>query len=487
MLDAVATSVQRDFEDLGLCDCGTPCGAHGGEAHVATGVASRVPAQAVGDCKTGAAWGAGRALVKWILPEMRTCVLGKELGKGSTGVVFRASLGDGGSPVAVKVLRAAKGHAELEHERLEDLRREMLIAVQLPWHENIPMFVGVARIDSDCPQAVWELVDGQTIEQLLACSSGQSLSALTRLGWCRQLFSALACLHDHHMVHRDIKPANVMVTKDLSTLKLVDFGLCKRIADDEVRCPAMTGQTGSFRYMAPEVMLESAYACKVDIYSAAMCVYHMVTGAAPFTNLAGEQVAELAARTRLRPVLDGKGFENPRVGALLDRAWAHDPADRPDAHTCVQDCELIIADETARPRQARSMSPVRNFRRFCSVIREHVNGSSSPRLSPMRRNDAPNKLSSPMPEGGGGKTDSESSARSKPSRMGLSPVNFVRAHFQRRGSLPASFLLRASSPAAGLEGTSPTDGLASPGATPADVDADSNTSEAGSDTTDPVR
>ena len=384
--EAMAKPVQRDFDDLGLVDLGIPRGEHlCGERLGAETVAQFL--------KTGAASSAGTGLDKWNLPEMRSCVLGDELGKGSTGVVFRASLSDGtGAPVAVKVLRAANGQRELESERREDLRREIAVAVHLPWHENIPMFVGVYGFESDSPQAVWELVDGQTIEQLLACSRGESLPALTRLGWSRQLFSALACLHDHRLVHRDVKPANVMITKDLCTLKLVDYGLCKRIAEADVRCPLMTGQTGSFRYMAPEVTLESTYAFKVDIYSAAMCVYGMIAGAVPFSNLPGQQVAELAARTGLRPVLAGKGFENPRVCALLTRAWAHEPADRPDAHTCVQDCELVIAEEEkARARPARSLSPVREIKRLCGAIKDHI-GHMSPRL--MRRNASANKPSS---------------------------------------------------------------------------------------------
>jgi len=323
------------------------------------------------------------SLRKWSLP---TCVLGDELGRGSTGVVLRASLGDGETvvPVAVKVLReatsgCAMGQVKQRAERLADLRHEMLIATKLPWHDNIPVFLGLYGIDSDCPKAVWELIDGETLEQIFASRSQREVAPPARLSWCRQLFSALACLHSNNIVHRDVKPANVMVTKDLTTVKLVDYGLCREIryGDDNTQCPVMTGQTGSFRYMAPEVVLESDYGLEVDIYSAAMCAYYIIAGSAPFSNLAGQQVAELAAHVRLRPALACKGFENPRLGDLMARAWAHDAARRPDASACVQEIELIIADEEARLRAPRSSKPFQAIHRLCKAFKM---------VLPLRRN-----------------------------------------------------------------------------------------------------
>jgi hypothetical protein len=117
----------------------------------------------------------------------------------------------------------------------------------------------------------------------------------------------------------------------------------------------------------------------VDIYSAAMCAYYIIAGSAPFSNLAGQQVAELAARVSLRPVLAVKGFENPRLGDFMARAWAHDAAQRPDASACVQEIELIIADEEARLRlsAARSSTPVQAIHRLCKAFTNHINAGTA--------------------------------------------------------------------------------------------------------------
>jgi serine/threonine protein kinase len=408
-------------------------------------------------------WADGESLRKWNLPEMATCVLGDELGKGSTGVVLRASLGDGETvvPVAVKVLREATpgcalGQVQQQAERLGDLRHEMLIATKLPWHENIPVFYGVYGIDSDCPKAVWELIDGETLEQIFASRSQREVARLARLSWCRQLFSALACLHGNNMVHRDVKPANVMVTRDLNTVKLVDYGLCREIRDGDVntQCPVMTGQTGSFRYMAPEVVLESDYGLEVDIYSAAICAYYIIAGSAPFSNLAGQQVAELAARIGLRPALCDKGFENPRLGNLMARAWAHDAANRPDASACVHEMELIIADEEARLRAARSSNPVRAIHRLRTAFKDHINAPVDPQkaLAVTRA-----RRSSEMPGGRrlrffsvGGKTreevDEDTASGTRAASISLlNLASFVRVRFSRSLPQKAGSLIESSS------------------------------------------
>ena len=84
----------------------------------------------------------------------------------------------------------------------------------------------------------------------------------------------------------DLKPDNVGFTSD-GTLKLFDFGLCTCVKthSDPNDVYEMTGNTGSLRYMAPEVALRKPYNEKVDVYSYGIMVWQMARDRVPFKGL----------------------------------------------------------------------------------------------------------------------------------------------------------------------------------------------------------
>ena len=65
----------------------------------------------------------------------------------------------------------------------------------------------------------------------------------------------------------------------------------KKEKEKEKEKEKMTGKTGSFRYMAPEVMLEQNYDCKVDVYSGTMLLWYLLMGDPPFKGIEGDVVA----------------------------------------------------------------------------------------------------------------------------------------------------------------------------------------------------
>jgi len=178
------------------------------------------------------------------------------------------------------------------------VRQEVHIGTRLPLHANILAFEGVCN-SCQGQVSVWELVHGEDLQSLFARKAVGTPSWHPKekyvLRWSKQLFSALACLHAEFLIHRDVKPANVLVTHDFMTLKLIDFGLCRqdclpprthphgprhyptacacsdsqmpgkmyRRARDERDSRPMSGITGSYRYMAPEVTRSADYDEKV--------------------------------------------------------------------------------------------------------------------------------------------------------------------------------------------------------------------------------
>ncbi|KAB0802423.1 hypothetical protein PPYR_04609 [Photinus pyralis] len=100
------------------------------------------------------------------------------------------------------------------------------------------------------------------------------------------LTSALAYLHNLNIVHRDVKPENLLVDmkgSKIKALKLGDFGLAC-----EVTGPLYT-VCGTPTYVAPEILAESGYGLKIDVWAAGVILYILLCGYPPFASQDNDQ------------------------------------------------------------------------------------------------------------------------------------------------------------------------------------------------------
>uniref|UniRef100_A0A1Y1LDI8 non-specific serine/threonine protein kinase n=1 Tax=Photinus pyralis TaxID=7054 RepID=A0A1Y1LDI8_PHOPY len=100
------------------------------------------------------------------------------------------------------------------------------------------------------------------------------------------LTSALAYLHNLNIVHRDVKPENLLVHMEgskIKALKLGDFGLAC-----EVTGPLYT-VCGTPTYVAPEILAESGYGLKIDVWAAGVILYILLCGYPPFASQDNDQ------------------------------------------------------------------------------------------------------------------------------------------------------------------------------------------------------
>jgi serine/threonine protein kinase len=202
------------------------------------------------------------------------------LGRGATGVVYRAVQLAVDRAVAIKVL-----HPELAGgQAVRRLQREARTTAKLA-HPGI-----VTAIDMGESHGLWwyamELVNGPSLAVLLRSRGRLPERAALRL--FIPLCEALQHAYEHGVVHRDIKPANILIDES-GRARLVDLGLA--FAEEDPLLTKAGGTLGTPHYVSPEQARNPQSAdVRSDIWSLGATFYHAVCGRPPFQ---GDSVAEI--------------------------------------------------------------------------------------------------------------------------------------------------------------------------------------------------
>ncbi|CAK8675206.1 unnamed protein product [Clavelina lepadiformis] len=131
---------------------------------------------------------------------------------------------------------------------------------------------------------VMELINGGDL--FSAISSTSSFTEHDASGMVCNLASALAYIHEMKIVHRDIKPENLLVFRCKNAkvaLKVADFGLATVVTE-----PLYT-VCGTPTYLAPEIILQTGYNLKIDIWAAGIITYILLYGFPPFYSETNSQ------------------------------------------------------------------------------------------------------------------------------------------------------------------------------------------------------
>jgi len=178
-------------------------------------------------------------------------------------------------------------------------------------------------------------------------------SWLERLVIMVKVADALQYLHSRGIIHRDIHPENIGFSYDNDMVKLFDFGLAtcctkKTIgdkmttdivhnsinADNDNELFDLTNETGTIRYMAPEVAMGLPYGFKVDVYSLGLVLHETLSLRKPFLGIKDPQLFRNEVMMGgLRPTL--YDYWPKRICNLVDRMWANDVASRPSSKEVV--------------------------------------------------------------------------------------------------------------------------------------------------------
>jgi len=118
-------------------------------------------------------------------------------------------------------------------------------------HPNV-LTIHDAGVHEGAPYLVSELLEGQTLRELLSSAANALLPVRKATDYALQIAHGLAAAHGKGIVHRHLKPENIFVTKD-GRVKILDFGLAKlRGADAHIRAEETPGELQDVSIRAPD-------------------------------------------------------------------------------------------------------------------------------------------------------------------------------------------------------------------------------------------
>ncbi|XP_060752299.1 serine/threonine-protein kinase DCLK1a isoform X2 [Tachysurus vachellii] len=205
--------------------------------------------------------------------------VGRMIGDGNFAVVHECVERSTGRAYALKIINKGKcrGKEQMIQNEVAILRRVK--------HPNIVLLIEEMDTYSEL-YLVMELVKGGDLFD--AITSATRYTERDASGMLYNLANAIKYLHSLNIVHRDIKPENLLVYEHQDgskSLKLGDFGLAT-VVDG----PLYT-VCGTPTYVAPEIIAETGYGLKVDIWAAGVITYILLCGFPPFRGSADDQEA----------------------------------------------------------------------------------------------------------------------------------------------------------------------------------------------------
>ncbi|MFO0615964.1 MAG: protein kinase [Polyangiaceae bacterium] len=248
--------------------------------------------------------------------------------EGGMGRVYAGEqrMGAATRKVAIKVLLAEYAASQVDMERFA---RECGTVAELD-HPNTIKFYDYGTTSSGEPYIAMEFLAGQSLSQILKKGPISPDRMDLIVG---QICGSLQEAHDRGIIHRDLKPDNIVITSPGGApdfVKVLDFGIAKRLDRKDIRLTPLGVVLGSPPYMSPEQFTLHEIDARSDVYSLGVMAFQALTGKLPFEADGPMQWAHLHINTAPLPfeaTPDGRFVPDSMKSAVM-RALSKHPMDR---------------------------------------------------------------------------------------------------------------------------------------------------------------
>ncbi|KAK9074793.1 hypothetical protein SSX86_003111 [Deinandra increscens subsp. villosa] len=256
--------------------------------------------------------------------------------------------------VAIKVLKPERIDADM----LREFSQEVFIMRKIR-HKNVVQFIGACTEPTKLCIVTEFMAQGSIYNFLHKQNGSFKLPLLLKIAI--DISKGMSYLHQNNIIHRDLKTANLLMDEH-EVVKVADFG----VARVQTQSGVMTAETGTYRWMAPEVIEHKPYDHKADVFSFAIVLWELLTGEVPYSYLTPLQAAVGVVQQGLRPTIPKQ--THPKLTELLECCWQHNPTLRPN-FTEIIDKLKQLAKEVAKSGEGHRDKSVSGF--FAGLKKGH--------------------------------------------------------------------------------------------------------------------
>ncbi|XP_056399133.1 protein kinase C delta type-like [Hyla sarda] len=201
-------------------------------------------------------------------PTVSSYHLHQLLGRGNFGKVVLASVPGQDTYMAIKIINK-------KEDNEDTIKRELRILLAA---RDCPFLCHIYAAHQSLERAyfITEYLSGGSLEDLIRVCGYLDIDNIRF--YAAEMVCGLQFLHGQNIVHRDLKPENIMLDAE-GHIRIIDLGLAQ---DGVTASSRIDGVTGTFYYMAPEVLLGKEYCTAVDWWSLGIVLCRMATGRFPF-------------------------------------------------------------------------------------------------------------------------------------------------------------------------------------------------------------